>query len=177
MRGPTPVLDYLTQESTNSFLPLPQLADPLDGVVGLDDVARSMIQANLATNNQALELYHGRVKKAWGDFYVDVAKASLELDNNLTLTSELIGHTDGVLTDLARTKLLSLFKGRARSAIYKKLRETRQKEEDADTREPVKGLCGGDSEVKESLTEVVKGDDIVAKVLERINFYFLAFIF
>ena len=108
MRGPTPVLDYLTPESTNSFLPLPPLADPLDGVDGLDMTARAMIQANLETNKQALELYHSQVKKAWVDFYTDVLRASLDLDNNLTLTSELIGHTDGVLTDLARTKLLSL---------------------------------------------------------------------
>ena len=50
MRGPTPVLDYFTPDSTISFLPLPQLADPLEGVEGLDDMARSLIQANLDTN-------------------------------------------------------------------------------------------------------------------------------
>ena len=53
MHGPTPVLDYLTPDSTSSFLPLPQLADPLDGVDGLDITARSMIQANLDTNRHS----------------------------------------------------------------------------------------------------------------------------
>ena len=73
-----------------------------------------------------------------------------------------------MLTDLARTKLLSLFKGRARSAIFRKLRETREKDEDTDTREPAKVLCGGDNDVKKSLQEVAKGDEGVTKVLKRI---------
>ena len=87
------------------------------------------------------------------------------MDNNLTLCSELIGHVDGTLTDLARSKLLSLFKGRARAAISKKIRENRELEEEHGTR-VAKGLLGGDSDIKECLQESNKADDLVGKVLK-----------
>ena len=168
LRGPTPVLDCLTPRDTSACFPLPLLTDPTDGVAGLDEVALAMIRANHETNRQALELYQAGVRKSFGDVYSDVNQSSLDLDNNLTLTSELIGHVDGTLTDLARSKLLSLFKGRARAAISRKMKENKDKEEEEGSR-PAKGLLGGDSDVKESLQEVTKGDDLVGKVLHGIN--------
>ena len=117
MRGPTPVLDCLTPQDTSKFFPLPELLDPLDGVEGVDNVAASMIRANNDTNRQALVGYHQQMKEKFEKFYKNVSKSSLELDNNLTFGSELLGHVDGVLCDLARQKLLSIFKGRARGSL------------------------------------------------------------
>ena len=117
MRGPTPVLDCLTPTDTSNFFPLPPLLDPLDGVDNVDIAAAAMIRANNDTNRQVLAGYHQKMKEKYERFYKNVSKSSLDLDNNLTLGSELIGHVDGVLCDLARQKLLSIFKGRARGSI------------------------------------------------------------
>ena len=117
MRGPTPVLDCLTPQDTSKFFPLLELLDPLNGVEGVDNVAASMFRANNDTNRQALVGYHQQMKDKFEKFYKNVSKSSLELDNNLTFGSELLGHVDGVLCDLARQKLLSIFKGRARGSF------------------------------------------------------------
>ena len=113
MRGPTPVLDCLTPNDTSVCYPLPHQMDVTDGVE-LDIAALAIIKANQETNRLALEGYHQKVKEDFQTFYSNVSSSSLSLDNNLTLTAELIGHVDGTLTDLARNKLLSIFKGRAR---------------------------------------------------------------
>ena len=117
MRGPTPVLDCLTPEDTSNFLPLPSMVDPLHGVQ-VDDVAKSLIRTNHATNMTALVEYHARASSAFARLYSPVAKSSLEIDNNLTFTSELIGHVDGTITDLAKKKLLTVFKGDARGIYF-----------------------------------------------------------
>ena len=67
-----------------------------------------------------MEGHEARFTYMFGSFYNNVSPASLSLDNNLTLTSELMGHVDGTLHDFARNKLLSLFKGRARATIIRK---------------------------------------------------------
>ena len=118
MRGPTPVVDCLTPSETKDTFPLPGLTDPTEGVIGLDDLSRSMIRTNHDSNLAAMVGFRETVAKQFDDFYQGVSKCSLALDNNLTSTSQLIGHVDGCLTDLARTKLLSMFKGRARGRSF-----------------------------------------------------------
>ena len=38
----------------------------------------------------------------------------LGLDNTLQFTTQLVGHVDGAMAELARSKLLTIFKERAR---------------------------------------------------------------
>ena len=93
MRGPTPVLDCLTPMDISGFSPLPAQMDVTDGVE-LDNMALSIIRANQETNRLALEGYHKKIKENFVTFYENVSKSSLNLDNNLTWTAELIGHVD-----------------------------------------------------------------------------------
>ena len=116
MRGPTPVLDCLTPSDNSVCFPLPHQMDVTEGVE-VDHLALGILRANQETNRLALEGYHEKMKSSFLSFYSSVSNSSRKLDNNLTLTAELIGHVDGTLTDLARTKLLSIFKGRARGRI------------------------------------------------------------
>ena len=88
--------------------------DRLDGVTGLDEVQCSMIASNHNTNLVALHGYHARARESVRRFYDDVSKTSLQLDNHLQFTSELLSHVDGSIAGLAKTKLLTLFKHRAR---------------------------------------------------------------
>ena len=113
MKGPTPVLDFLTPADTSSFLPLPHLMCPTEGVEGLDPVTVSMIQANFQVTAQAVQGYQEQAAKLFLDLYEGAARSSLAIDNSLQFSSELFGHVDGALVELARSKLLSLFKGRA----------------------------------------------------------------
>ena len=117
LRGPTPVLDYLSPIENSSFSPLPHVMDPTAGVEGLDEIQTAMINANHETNLKALEGFHGNMATNVKTFYNGIKDVSLNLDNNLQFTSELLSHVDGSMEDLARSKLLSIFKGRARG-IY-----------------------------------------------------------
>ena len=118
LRGPTKVLDYLTPTS-ETFFPLPHVMDPLEGVQGLDEVQRSMIVANHNINLTALQDYHTKVSTAVRTLYNGVSQSSLRLDNCLQFGSELLSHVDGSLLELARNKVLSLFKGRARGDFFR----------------------------------------------------------
>ena len=90
------------------------MMDLAEVVEGLDDIQASIIRANHDPNLLALQGYHEKVAKAVKAFYDGVATSSLGLDNTLQFTSALIGHVHGAMEDLARTKLLTIFKGRAR---------------------------------------------------------------
>ena len=57
LKGPTPVLDYLTPVE-NVFTPLPHIMDPTAGVEGLDEIQKSMITANHETSLKALKGFH-----------------------------------------------------------------------------------------------------------------------
>ena len=48
------------------------------------------------------------------DLYDGAARASLTIDQTCQFSSELLGHVDGAMVELARNKLLTLFKSRAR---------------------------------------------------------------
>ena len=118
MRGPTPVLDYLSPSDTSSFLPLPELMCPTEGVEGLDPIKVSMIRSNADVNAMAMRGYQEQVAKLFNEFYTGVVHSSLTIDNSLQFSSELFGHVDGALVELARSKLLSLFRGRASGEFF-----------------------------------------------------------
>ena len=109
MRGPTPVLDYLTPASDN-FKPFPDLMDPTDGVENLDAVSISMIRANHEVNLTAIRGFQEEVVRLFKELYGGVSEESLRLDNALQFTLSLMGHVDGCLVELVRSKLLDLFK-------------------------------------------------------------------
>ena len=50
----------------------------------------------------------------YSDLYDGAARASLTIDQTYQFTSELLGHVNGAMVELARNKLLTLFKSRAR---------------------------------------------------------------
>ena len=116
LKGPTPVLDYLSPVESN-FTPLPHIMDPTDGVHGLDEIQLSILKANHETNLTALQGFHGNIVNKVKTFYNGVKDVSLNLDNSLQFTSELLSHVDGSMAELARSKLLSIFKGRARGIL------------------------------------------------------------
>ena len=60
MRGPTPILDYLSPVNDN-FHALPHVTDPLEGVDGLEDIQKSVIRANHDINLTALQGYHQQI--------------------------------------------------------------------------------------------------------------------
>ena len=53
----------------------------------------------------------------YSDFYDGAARASLTIDQTYQFTSELLGHVDGAIVELARNKLLTLFKSMARGSF------------------------------------------------------------
>ena len=116
LRGPTPIKDYLSPQEV-SFTPVPHFMDPTEGVEGLDEVQLSMLKANHDVNLRALQNFHQKMADDVHTFYKGVKDVSLNLDNNLQFTSELLSHVDGSMADLARMKLLSIFKGRARGRL------------------------------------------------------------
>ena len=61
----------------------------------------------------ALQGYYTQTEAAVKKFYDGVTNSSLELDNALQFTVELLTHVDGSILGLARNKLLTLFKKRA----------------------------------------------------------------
>ena len=62
MRGPTPILDYLSPVNDN-FHALPHVTDPLEDVDGLEDIQKSVIRANHEINLTALQGYHQQVSQ------------------------------------------------------------------------------------------------------------------
>ena len=82
------------------------------------------------------------------------------MDNSLQFGCQLFGHVDAGLVELARSKLLSIFKGKSSGKLLRFLRlcksvilaeickTLRKKREDGDE---VEGLCGGDPAVIASL--------------------------
>ena len=78
--GPTPATDYLTPDTT-VFQPLPHIMSPIDGVEGLDNVQKGLIEANHKTNLVAIGGYQEGVAKKVLAFYNGVAESSLKLDN------------------------------------------------------------------------------------------------
>ena len=90
------------------------MLDPLAGVDGLDATQEAMIRANHATNLTALEGFHKKAVDATSSFYTGVKEASLGLDNTLQFTCENVSHIDGQMADLARSKLLTIFRKGAR---------------------------------------------------------------
>ena len=82
LKGPTPVLDYLSRggEKVDGFLQLPHIMDPASGVT-LDNMAASLVKANHETNLTALQGYHEKVSKAILNFYDGVVKSSLSIFN------------------------------------------------------------------------------------------------
>ena len=113
MMGPTATLDYLTPSSA-SFPPLPDLQEPGDGVA-LDQLCASMVQATHEENMATLARYHEEMQQLFAKLYDGASTASRKIDNCLQFSLELLGHVDGSLVDLVKNKLLSLFKGRAKS--------------------------------------------------------------
>ena len=53
----------------------------------------------------------------YSDFYDGAAGASLTIDQTYQFTSELLGHLEGAMVELARNKLLTLFKSMARGSF------------------------------------------------------------
>ena len=53
----------------------------------------------------------------YSDFYDGAAGASLTIDQTYQFNSELLGHVDGAMVQMARNKLLTLFKSRARGSF------------------------------------------------------------
>ena len=51
------------------------------------------------------------------DLYDGAATASLTIDQTCQFTGELLGHVDGAMVQMARNKLLTLFKSRARGSF------------------------------------------------------------
>ena len=112
MLGPIKVADFLTP-SEASFMPKPVLEDPTVDVE-LEDVPKAIIKSIHESNVQAMDKFYESVLTLFNSFYDGVAKASLNFDNKLTFGLRLAGHVDGTLVELARQKLLSVFKGKAR---------------------------------------------------------------
>ena len=92
----------------------PHLMDHLEGVDGLDNMQHSIIKATHTTNLTALQGYHQKVSDSVRGIYDGVSKTSLQLDNHLQFAIELLLHVDGSLAGLAKNKLLTLFRSRAR---------------------------------------------------------------
>ena len=86
---------------------------PTEGVEGLDPVKLSMINANMDVNLTSIAEYREKATNLFLKLYNGAAKSFLSIDNTLQLSSELIGHVDGSLVELARSRLLTLFKDRA----------------------------------------------------------------
>ena len=150
MRGPTPILDYLSPVNDN-FHALSHVTDPLEGVDGLEDMQKSVIRANHEINLTALQGY--QVSKAVRAFYDGVSPASLRLDNERQFPSELVSYVDGPIVDLVRNKLLFMFHNPvAGVSVGKKAVEA----------EPTMaaGLLGGDDKVRSRLAEVAKADQL-----------------
>ena len=133
MRGPTPVHNCLTPLDTFGSPPLPPLKDPGEDLERLDDKTKRKISEADHENVWAMEGHQAKFTFMVGSCYSDVSSAFLSLDNNLTLTSELMGHVEGTLNDLASNKLLSLL-------IIRKYRQ--KKDEGAGL---AKGLLGQES--------------------------------
>ena len=76
----------------------------------MDEVQKSLVKANHDLNLKALEGYHEKAVSVGRTMYDGAAKASLHLDNLLHFTSGNVAHVDGSLGDLARSKMLSIFK-------------------------------------------------------------------
>ena len=110
LRGPTMVLNFLTPLDAK-LLQLPYIMDPSDGNDDLSNNQRAAVQANHNINMTARQEYHKNVSGLFTTFYDGVPQASLRLDNCLQFSSEMLSHVDDSLLDLARNKLLSLFKG------------------------------------------------------------------
>ena len=92
------------------------MMDVLDEVEGLEDAQKAIIQANMEVNLAAVEGYRQKVTTLYSDVYNGAARASLTIDNT-HFTSELLGHVEGAMVELARNKLLTLFKSRARGSF------------------------------------------------------------
>ena len=80
LMGPIKVADYLTPEKQD-FQPLPYLMDPLDGVLGLDELQRGLIKANHETNLVAPRGYFQRVSTEYSNLYNRTKDFSLKIDN------------------------------------------------------------------------------------------------
>ena len=53
----------------------------------------------------------------YSNLYDSAARASLTIDQTYQFSSELLGHVDGARVELARNKLLTLFKSMARGSF------------------------------------------------------------
>ena len=53
----------------------------------------------------------------YSDLYDSAARASLTINQTYQYNSELLGHVDGAMVQMARNKLLTLFKSRARGSF------------------------------------------------------------
>ena len=96
MFGLSPVLDFLTS-TTDCFFRHPNYLTPL---TGSGSWMRSI----------SLQGYYVQAVKAGRTMYDGAANASLSLDNLLHFTPGNVAYVDGSLGDLARTKMLSIFK-------------------------------------------------------------------
>ena len=76
MRGPTPVQDYLTP-TEDSFMALPHMLDPTDGVENLDSVQLTLLNANHTTNLTELQKFHEAAVKAVRNLYDGVLRVLL----------------------------------------------------------------------------------------------------
>ena len=151
--GPNKVTDSLTP-ATTPFLPMPAMMDPAEGVGGLDDVQKGLIQANHDVNLEAQEGFWRKMKDMFCNFYFRVKDSVLKVDSLNSFSMDVYGHVDGCLRDLARSNAAKVFKPEVRPAVTKKVED-----------KEISGLLDGDANLVDKLTESNKTSEVIAKVL------------
>ena len=161
--GPSKISDYLTPHIA-SFIPMPELMDPLTGVEGLDPVMTGMVASNHEVNKTALKGFYDKVADMFGKFYFGVKDATLKIDSLNQFYMDLYGHVDGSIREAARSKAVQLFKPEVRKAVAARTED-----------KPITGLLDGKENLAAKLQDSNKTEELIHQVQFVPNFLFIFF--
>ena len=162
--GPRQVVDrFQYQEDLGGILKLPEMADPLDGLVCVNEEDAAVVELARQSNLGIMENYRSRCVDIVVKLFDISAAHVARMDDCLNLFFDMYGHVDGCLADLVRTKVASLFKSEVRSSLLSSVREDDTARQATDNA----GLMGGELKIKSSIGDAVKVDEILSKALAR----------
>ena len=144
------------------IMPLPPLADVLEGVTDISEADRSSVTAKVLLNEIKLKEQRRELSVKIGGFMDTVSSAVNRLDSFLGFHLDMHAHVDGEMRDMMRDKASNLFLPSYRGAVKGSYlsRGEREKLDPA-------GLLGGEDQIRSRLSEATKEDELLKKTLAK----------